>query len=905
MLHLKINGQPHEVEPGVSVLQALRQAGVSVPTLCYDERLKPYGGCRLCVVEVEGSERLVPACTTPCSDGLSVLTHSPQVIAQRKTNLELLAYEYPADEPLSEHVEFHRYLMEYGVLPKGAIDRDAFKDFEHPYLRVDMDKCVYCYRCVRICDEVQGQFAWRAWNRGDRTRILPDKGLKMLDSSCVSCGACADTCPSGAIQDRLVVEQGQPDKWTRTTCPYCGTGCEMWLGTREGKVVVAKPVLDAPVNKGHLCVKGRYAHAFVHSQDRATEPMIRVEGEWQVVSWDEALTFAASWLREIVETQGPSAVGVLGSARATNEENYLAQKFARVVLGSNNVDCCARVCHGPTAAALKMSFGTGAATNSFNDIEEAGAFLICGANPTENHPIVGARIKQAVLKGASLVVIDPRVTELAALADVHLQIKPGTNLPILHGLASVILEQGWEDKVFVASRTEGIDEYLNFLRDWNADKAAELCGVSAEAIREAAWIYSHGPSMIFHGLGATEHTQGTEGVRCLANLALLTGNVGKPGTGENPLRGQNNVQGSAHMGCEPSNLAGYVPIQQSAEWTEDVWGAPVPRDPGLTWMKMLDAAVEGKLKALWAIGYDVYLSNPNANRTAEGLRNLDLLIVQDLFLSETAREFANVFFPACSSYEKDGTFMNSERRVQRVRQAIPPIGNSLPDWQIVCRLAERMGKAQFFSYDTPEEIWEEVRKVWKAGSGISYARIEEGGLQWPCPDEDSAGTTILHKDRFPLGERAPLAAIPYKPTPERTSAEFPFLLNTGRTLYQFNAGTMTFRTRNVVMRPTDTLDINPADATRLDISDGDPVLMESKFGSAVLPARLDERVRLGELFATFHDPRIFTNKVINNLRDTTTGAGEYKVTAVRLTKASASEEKRWQSPIEKNLRERV
>lgn len=883
---LTINGTQTQVEEGATLLDAIRELEIDVPTLCHDDRLRPFGGCRLCMVEL-GDGRLVSACSTPASEGMAVTTHSEQVETQRRTNLQLLAQSYPADEPLSEHVEFHRYLMRYGVEPKGVRGTE-FKDFDHPYLRVDMDKCVYCYRCVRICDEVQGQFVWRAWNRGEKTRILPHGGKTMQESDCVSCGACASTCPSGAITDRLVAELGEPTKWTRTTCPYCGTGCEMMLGSRDGKVVVAKPVDDAPVNKGHLCVKGRYAHAFVHAPDRVTTPMIRVEGAWREVTWDEAYGYVAARLDAILKESGPQAVGVLGSARATNEENYLAQKFCRVVLGSNNVDCCARVCHGPTAAALKASFGTGAATNSFNDMEITGGFLICGCNPTENHPIVGARIKQAVLSGAKLVVIDPRKIELTRYADVHLQIRPGANIPTLYGIANVIVNEKLYDPTFVENRTQDFEKFVEFVQQWPPERAAEVAGVEVEDLRRAARIYAGCDSaMVFHGLGTTEHSQGTFGVRCLANLALLTGNVGKPGTGENPLRGQNNVQGSAHMGCEPSNLAGYTPIAQSAEWVEQVWGRPVPRQQGLNWMEMLDAAGEGTLRALWAIGYDVYLSNPNARATREKMKDMDLVIIQDLFMNETSRELGHVFLPACSSYEKDGTFMNSERRVQRVREAIRPIGDSKPDWIIICELASKMGFAKDFAFTSAKDVWNEVRKVWKAGAGISYERIEEKGLQWPCLDETHPGTTILHGASFPLGPKAPFVMVDYVPSVEQANAEFPFVLTTGRTLFQFNAGTMTQRTGNLVLRPTDTLDISPADAGRLGIAEGECVRVTSRFGEASLPARIDDRMRDGTVFATFHDPKVFLNNVVGAGRDGATGAPEYKVTAVRVEKVRA------------------
>jgi len=891
MFLVMINGKDHECSGG-TILEALRALDIQVPTLCHDPRILPTGACRLCSVEIEGQERLVASCTTPVAQGMRIWTHSEKVEADRRTNLTLLARNYPAEECYDEHLEFHRYLRQYGIdLTRvgrifklaPATDEPRFTDFDHPYLRVDMDKCVHCYRCIRICNEVQGQFVWRAWNRGDRTEIRPDTGGPLLDSSCVSCGACADTCPSGAITDRLVVEKGAPTEWTRTTCAYCGTGCEMLVGTRGGEVIVAKPLLDAPVNKGHLCVKGRYAHRFAHAKDRITQPMIRRDGEWHEVSWPEVYLYIADRLHAILAESGPSAVGVLGSARATNEENYLAQKFARVVLGSNNIDCCARVCHAPSAAALKATLGTGAATNSFNDIEIAQGFLVAGANPTENHPIVGARIKQQVLKGAKLVVVDPRRTELARFADVHLQIRPGTNVPTFHAIAHALIESGAVDEEFIRERTDDFEGFRDFIRNWTPERVAPIAGVTAEDIRKAAAVYaSVKPAMIFHGLGMTEHTQGTEGVQCLVNLALLTGNLGKPGSGENPLRGQNNVQGSAHMGCEPSNLAGYTPISQVADLVEKIWKAPVPREQGLTWMKMLDAASEGSLRALYAIGYDVYFSNPRSDETKKALEKLELVIVQDLFLNETAKAVGHVFLPACSSYEKDGTFMNSERRVQRVRQCIPLVGDSKSDWVILKELAATMGFKDAFDFDSPEAIWNEVRQVWKAGAGISYERIEHNGLQWPCLDEEHPGTTILHAKQFPIGVRANFSKIDYLPTPEVTTDEYPFILNTGRTLAQFNAGTMSMRTGNARIRPTDLLEMHPCDAMLLQIHDHEKVRITSRYGTAEIPVQLTDKVRRGELFATFHDPKVFTNRVTGGQRDRVVGSPEYKVTAVRV-----------------------
>jgi formate dehydrogenase major subunit len=800
----------------------------------------------------------------------------------------MLAQDHPA-EGLREAPEkpFYKYALQYGLTEadfNGSHETHLLDD-SHPYIHVDMSQCIVCYRCVRICDEVQGQFVWQVLNRGHDTRIVPDSGTTLRESSCVGCGACVDTCPSGALEDKSLLKPEKPGNWTRTTCPYCGTGCEMSVGTNENRIVSIKPLLDAPVSRGHLCVKGRYAFDFVQAVDRITEPMIRKEGDWRRVTWEEAIAFVADRLRHILEEHGPDSIGILGSARGTNEENYLAQKFARVVLGTNNVDCCARVCHTPTAAAMKLMIGTGAATNSYNDIERAQTILICGANATENHPIVGARIKQAALHGANLIVIDPRKIELAQYARIHLQPRPGTNIPLLNALAYTILEERLFDQKFASERVGGWDEFREFIKQFPPETVEAICGVKADLIRQAARLYAGSkPSMCFHGLGVTEHTQGTEGVMCLVNLALLTGNIGKPGAGINPLRGQNNVQGAAHMGCDPGILTGSVSLNDARPLFESVWRTPVPRGAGLNMLEMMDAAAAGKLKALWAIGYDVALTNADTTATERALSALDLVIVQDLFLNETARQFGSVFLPAASSFERDGTFMNAERRIQRIRKAIGPVGQSKPDWEIICALAKAMGKGEFFDYDSAEEIWDEIRAAWPAGRGITYQRLDDGGLQWPCPDEGHAGTEILHAESFPIGKKAALRRIPYRATKEVTTEEFPFLLITGRTLYQFNAGTMTMRTANAELRATDLLDISWDDADRLQLHNGERVKVHSRYGEAALPIRITSSVRPGELFATFHTAEVFLNRVTSPHRDRYVKTPEYKVTAVRIEK---------------------
>lgn len=892
MSRVTINGIEAEISEGQSILQAARSIGIEIPTLCDDPRIDPIGGCRLCVVSVAGTSRPVTACNTEAIDGLVVETATEEIESLRRTLLAGLARNYvPADDPGLPESDFLRLVISYGVTDKLGAGADDLPrgpravDDSHPYIRVDMGRCITCFRCVRICAEVQGQFVWEIRGRGPSTAIVADSGGALVDSSCVSCGACADTCPSGAISDKSLIGLGKEITWTRSTCEYCGTGCELWAGTVGDRLVGARPVIDSPSSKGHLCVKGRYAHAYVHASDRVEVPLVRegIADQWREVTWEEAFEFAARRLGQILEDRGPDSIGVLGSSRATNEENYLTQKFARLVIGTNNVDCCARVCHAPTATAMAMVLGTGAATNSFDDIETASGFVVAGANPLENHPVVGARIRQRVREGAELIVIDPRRTELAEIATFHLAPETGTNVPLFNAMASAIVDAGAVDSTFVDTRVTGLEEFCDYIAEWTPESVEAITRVPAYMIREAALLYARTrPAMAFHGLGLTEHIQGSESVIALVNLSLLTGNIGKPGSGVNPLRGQNNVQGSAHMGCEPSRLAGYAPIDVAREMTEAVWGASIPTSSGLDMLKMLDRAQVGELKALWCIGYDVLLSTSDAKTTARALAQLDLLIVQDLFMNETAREFGHVFFPAASPFERDGTFMNSERRVQRVRQSIPPQGDSRPDWEIICGFASKMGHIEHFTYRNPAAIWDEIRQVWPAGAGITYGRLESGGIQWPCTDESSPGTRILHKERFARAERAELRRIRFVAPEERVDDEFPLLMTTGRTLYAFNAGTMTGRTANVSMRFTDTLDISAEDARARLIEDGSLVTVRSRYGEAVLPARIDDRVSAGEVFATFHDPTVMLNRVVSPGRDRYASTPEYKRTAVEV-----------------------
>lgn len=883
MVRVILEGEPYDVAEGSTILAALTRAGQVVPHLCHDPRLAPAGACRLCVVEVEGHEGTVPSCCTEVREGMRVRTHTAALEEKRRAVLTLLARHHPKDAlDAAYDGELAHAFRAYGVVPTGPADPERVDD-AHPYIRVDMARCIDCFRCERICNEVQGQGVWQVWGRGGDVRLVPDSGTTLRESSCVACGACVDACPSGALSDKSVIVHGRPTKWTRTTCAYCGVGCELQVGTREGRIVDARPVLDAPVNRGHLCVKGRYAFDFVDADDRVTQPLLREGDAFRPVSWQHAIAFIARRLREITDAHGPDSVGVLGSARGTNEDAYVAQKFARVVLGTNNVDCCARVCHAPSAAALKTMLGTGAATSSFADIEHARTIFVAGSNATSCHPVVGARIKQAALRGTNLVVVDSRRTELAEVANLHLQPRPGTDLALFHAMSRVAFDEGLVDEAFLRERVDGVAEFRAFLEGYDPERVAVLCDVPVEDLRRAARLLAvERPSMSVHGLGLTEHVHGTDTVVALIDLFLVTGNVGRRGAGVNPLRGQNNVQGAAHMGCEPRGLPGLVPVEKDRARFESAWGVALPQNRGLDLLEMLDAARAGTFKALWAVGYDVYLTNPEAARTHEALSELELLVVQDPFLTETARTFAHVVLPAASSFEKDGTFMNAERRVQRVRAVVPPRHTSRVDWEIFCEVARQMGRSTGFEFDSAAAIWDEIRSVWPVGAGITYERLEHGGLQWPCPDEAHPGTEFLHATEFAHGPRTTLRCVEPVPSPEVPSDDYPWLLVTGRHLQQFNAGTMTGRTPQNDLRPTDVLEMTPEDAATLGLHEGELVRVVSRHGEATLPVGIRSALRRGELFATFHDAGTFLNRITGTALDPRTHTPAYKRTAVRI-----------------------
>jgi formate dehydrogenase major subunit len=883
---LHLNGRP--VEPCGSLLATCRAAGVELPALCHRDGVAGSGGhCRSCLVEVDG--RPAAACTTPARDGTVVETESAALAAYRRDLGELMAAEAtPAPDSAAARqlaawgVDGHRYPrppLEHHPIPR--------RDGSHPYLRLDLAACIGCRLCEATCAAVQGRFVYAFTGRGATSALTWGDGA-FDTSACVACGACAAACPSGAISDvdrQRALAGPTPVPPVRTTCAYCGVGCQLEVHVAADRVARIEGA-DAAPNHGHLCVKGRYAHGFVRHPDRLRTPLVRRGGALVPCSWEEAIAAVADGFRRAISAGGPGAVGALSSSRCTNEENYLVQKWMRGGVGTNNVDCCARVCHGPSARGMRQSLGTGAATSSFADIEAADLFLIAGANPSEAHPIVGARVLQAVLRGARLVVIDPRRTELAGLADVHLQLRPGSNVALLNSLAYVLVDEGLVDRAFIDTRTEGFDDYHRFLLDSAPERTAAVTGLEPALVRRAARLYGEAARpMQLHGLGITEHYQGSESVMLLCNLALLTGAIGREGAGVNPLRGQNNVQGAADMGCQPDSVTGYGdPFDATVRARfAAVWGRPLPEAQGLNLPQMYAAARDGALRALFILGEDVVQTDPSAH-VDEGLAALDLLVVQELFLTETARR-AHVVLPAASYLEKDGTFTSGERRVQRVRRALPPLPGARPDWEVLCDLMAATGWPQPFRH--PSEIMDEIARVAPILAGVSYPRLEAGGLQWPVPAADHPGTPILHRDSFPRG-RASFAAVAYVPSPSLANtdaADYPLRLTTGRVLEHYNCGSMTRRSDNLLLHPADELELHAADATHLGLADGDRVVIASPWGEAHAVARVSPRIAAGSAFLSFHFAETGTNRLISPVLDRLADCPEYKVTPVTVRRA--------------------
>lgn len=916
LISLQINERAVQVPEGTSVLEAARQAGINIPKLCASEALPAFGSCRLCLVEIEGQRGYKASCTTPVQANMQVHTHNDKLQQLRHNVLELYLSDHPLECltcPANGDCELQDTAAQIGIrqvrYDEGANHQDAPCDDSNPYFQFDPKLCIACTRCVRACDDIQGTFALSLVGRGFEATIVAGQDQDFLHSDCVSCGACVQHCPTGALIEKTVLQNGQPEHSVLTTCAYCGVGCTFEAQLQGEKLIRMLPWQEGPANRGHACVKGRFAWGYATHKDRITQPMIRADHNepWQVVSWPEAIDFAAQKLRQTQALYGKDSVGVISSSRCTNEETYLMQKFARATLGTNNVDTCARVCHSPTGYGLKQTLGESAGTQDFDSVAHADVVMIIGANPSAAHPVFASRLKQRLRQGAQLIVVDPRAIELVdsphTRAAYHLALRPGTNTALLTAMAHVIVTEGLHDVDFIAQRCDpqSAQQWLDFVSqpEHSPEQTESITLVPAQSLRQAARLYAQGgAAAIYYGLGVTEHSQGSTTVMAIANLAMATGNLGKAGVGVNPLRGQNNVQGACDMGSFPHELPGYRHISDSAvrKQFEQHWGVSLDPEPGLRIPNMFDAAVQGQFKALYCQGEDLLQSDPNSQHVAAALAALDCLIVQDLFLNETAK-YAHVFLPGSTFLEKDGTFTNAERRVSRVRQVMRPL-NGYADWEITCLLSDALGYPM--PYTHPSQIMSEIAALTPTFAGISYAQLEArgGNVQWPCNDAAPDGTTVMHRDEFVRG-KGRFMITQYLPTTEVSSERYPLLLTTGRILSQYNVGAQTRRTANTAWHDQDLLEIHPSDAQARGIQCGDRVQVSSRAGTTQLVAVLCDGILPGVVYTTFHFPNSGANVVTTEVSDWATNCPEYKVTAVSVTRvaddASSPWLRQWQS----------
>ncbi|MDX2257926.1 MAG: formate dehydrogenase subunit alpha [Hyphomicrobiaceae bacterium] len=914
MVTLTIDGRSVTVPAGTSIMRAAMQMGTAIPKLCATDMLESFGSCRLCLVEIEGRNGTPASCTTPVAPGIVVKTQTPRLKQIRKGVMELYISDHPLDcltcaangdcelQDMAGAVGLRE--VRYGSdgdnhvasQVKGrANDLYLAKDLSNPYFAYDPSKCIVCNRCVRACEEVQGTFALTISGRGFDSRVSPGMGEDFLASECVSCGACVQACPTATLSEKTLIAIGQPEHSEVTTCAYCGVGCAFKAEMRGEEVVRMVPWKDGKANRGHSCVKGRFAYGYATHRDRILKPMVRdrISDPWRETTWEEAIGRVASEFRRIQFQYGKGAVGGITSSRCTNEDVFVVQKLIRQGFGVNNVDTCARVCHSPTGYGLKQTFGESAGTQDFDSVEEADVVLVIGANPTDGHPVFASRLKRRLREGARLIVADPRRIDLVRTphvsADHHLALKPGTNVALLTSLAHVIVTEGLVDEAFVRERCdlEAFTEWAAFVAEARhaPEAMAASTGVPAADVRAAARLYATGGNAaIYYGLGVTEHSQGSTTVMAIANLAMATGNIGRRGVGVNPLRGQNHVQGSCDMGSFPHELPGYRHISDGAARAlfESVWGASLDAEPGLRIPNMLDAAVEGSFKALYIQGEDILQSDPDTHHVAAGLAAMECVVVQDLFLNETAN-YAHVFLPGCTFLEKDGTFTNAERRIQRVRKVMSP-KNGYADWEVTQLIAHAVGLR--WNYTHPGQIMEEIARLTPTFAGVSYDKLDkEGSLQWPCNEEHPTGYPIMHTNEFTRG-RGRFMLTEYVATDEKTGPRFPLILTTGRILSQYNVGAQTRRTDNVVWHEEDRLEIHPHDAEQRGLKDGDWVTVGSRAGETALRALITDRVAPGVVYTTFHHPMTQANVVTTDFSDWATNCPEYKVTAVQVSRSN-------------------
>lgn len=907
---LTIDGQQVTVNAGSSVMRAAAVAGIKIPKLCATDHLDPFGSCRMCLVQVEGARGYPASCTTPVAEGMKVVTQNDKLAKLRKGIAELYISDHPLDCltcSANGNCELQDTVGEVGLREVrygfgGENHLDAKKDTSNPYFSFDPAKCIVCSRCVRACEEVQGTFALTIDGRGFESHVSPGQNQPFMESDCVSCGACVQACPTATLMEKSVIDQGQPEHSAITTCAYCGVGCSFRADMKGEQLVRMVPDKNGLANHGHSCVKGRFAFGYATHKDRITTPMVRdkITDPWRVVSWEEAIQTAASRLQAIQAKYGKDSIGGLTSSRCTNEEAYLVQKVIRAGFGNNNVDTCARVCHSPTGYGLKVTLGEASGTQTFDSVHKADVILVIGANPTDGHPVFGSAMKRRLRKGAKLIVIDPRSIDLVrnsphVKASYHLKLRPGTNVAIVTALAHVIVTEGLADEQFALERcdVESFSKWKTFvsLPQNSPEAVAELTGVSAEEIRGAARLYATGGNgAIYYGLGVTEHSQGSTTVIGIANLAMATGNIGREGVGVNPLRGQNNVQGSCDMGSFPHEFVGYrhVSDPQVRGQIEAAWGVTLASEPGLRIPNMFAAAIEGSFKGLYVQGEDIAQSDPDINHVHHALREMECIVVQDIFLNETAK-FAHVFLPGSSFLEKNGTFTNAERRISPVRKVMTPLAGK-EDWQVTQDLANALGLPMNYSH--PSEIMAEIASLTPQFAGVSYEKIEAmGSVQWPCNEESPDGTPIMHADHFVRG-KGKFMLTEYIPTTERTNSKYPLILTTGRILSQYNVGAQTRRTENVAWHGEDRLEIHPHDAEVLGIADGDWAGVKSRTGETVLRATITDRVQPGVVYTTFHFPHSGANVITTDNSDWATNCPEYKVTAVHVAKVSQPSE--WQ-----------